>query len=146
MQVQRIQSNGNLKPIFTSSHLPLRKEIAKLTNPTKKSVKDLYGTFGLDLYEGKKNLTILSEKELKKSKSFISKIVNLITERELLDYKEGDTLTDVINKFIENKGNGFVKEIEKMFGKKGLSKLNDSDVYIMTFNFNDTKRFIHLPY
>ena len=46
MQVQRVQNyNYNYKPNFTSSHLPLRKEIAGLKNPTKEKVKDLYGTF-----------------------------------------------------------------------------------------------------
>lgn len=144
MQVQRIQNN-NYKPNFTSSRLPLRKEIAKLENPTREMVQDMYGTFGLDIFEGKEHLTILTEKQLKKSKSFISKLVNIITERELLDYKEGDTLTDIINKFVDNKRSGLVKDIETMFGKKGLSKLNDADVYIDTFTFNNTERFISFP-
>ena len=142
MQVQRIQNNNNCKPIFTSSRLPLRNEIARLKNPTKEMVRDMYGTFGLDIYEGKKNLTIISDAELKKSKSIMSRMKNWLMGNKLQDFEEGDTLSDVLNKFIENKGNGFIKDIETMFGKKGLAKLEDTDINIHTFNFNDTERFV----
>ncbi len=143
MQVQRVQNN-NYKTNFTFSSLTLKNEIAKLKNPTKEMVQDMYGTFGLDIFQGKEHLTILTDKEFKKSKSFITKIVNSITEQELFDYKEVDTLTDIINKYIRNKKIGFVKDIENMFGRRGLEKLKDPDVYIFTFNSNGDTRFINL--
>ena len=34
------------------------------------------------------------------------------------------------------------EDIETMFGKKGLAKLEDTDINIHTFNFNDTERFV----
>lgn len=119
MQIQSVQNN---KPIFTSS-LPLRSEIVKLKNPTKEMVKDLYGTFGLDIYEGKKNLTILSENQLKKSKSLISKIRTWFTGFQLADYEEGDTLMTILSKYMHNNKSGLVKEIETKFGKKGTDAL-----------------------
>lgn len=143
MQVQRVQNNHKN---FTFSGLiqglTLKNEIAKLKNPTKEMVKDLYGSFGLDIYEGKKKLTIIYDTELKKSKSIMSRMKNLLMGNKLQDFEESDTLSDVLNKFIENKGNGFVKDIETMFGKKGLAKLEDTDINIHTFNFNDIERFV----
>ena len=143
MQVQRV-NNNNYKPNFSSSSLTLRNEIAKLKNPTKEIVEDLYGNFGLDIFAGKKHLTILSDSELNKSKSFVSRMKNWLFSSKLQDFEEGDTLTDVLNKFINNKSNGLVKDIEKMFGKKGMAKLDDADVYIHTFTFNDTERFVKI--
>ena len=143
MQVQRVQNNNTYKPTFYSQ-LSLRGEIAKLKNPTKEIVEDLYGNFGLDIYAGKKHLTILSDSELNKSKSVVSKMKNWLFGSKLQDFEEGDTLTDVLNKFINNKNNGLVKDIEKMFGKKGMAKLDDADVYIHTFTFNDTERFVKI--
>ena len=141
MRVQRIQNNNTN---FTSSSSTLRNEIAKLKNPTKEIVEDLYGNFGLDIYAGKKHLTILSDSELNESKNIISKMKNWLFGSKLQDFEEGDTLTDVLNKFINNKNNGLVKDIEKMFGKKGMAKLEDEDVYIYTYTFNSTKKFIRI--
>ena len=124
MQVQKVQNNNNCKPIFTSSQLSLRNEITKLKNPTKEMVQNMYGTFGLDIFEGKKHLTILSNKEFKKSKSLISKIKTWFTGNALYDYEDGDTLGDIVFKFMGNKKSGLVKDIETKFGKKGLEQLN----------------------
>ena len=87
-------------------------------------VKDLYGNFGLDIFEGKKNPTILSDKEFKKSISIISKIRTWFTGNSLYDYEENDTLSDILFKYIGNKKYGLVKNIESKFGKKGLEQLN----------------------
>lgn len=122
MQVQRVQNNNTYKPTF-SSQLSLRGEIAKLKNPTKEIVQDMYGTFGLDMFEGKENLTILSDKELKKSKSLISRIKTWFTGISLYDYEEGDSLSDVVLKFMGNQKSGLVKGIETKFGKKGVEQL-----------------------
>ena len=123
MQVQRVQNNNTYKPTF-SSQLSLRGEIARLKNPTKEMVQDMYGTFGLDIFEGKEHLTILSDKEFKKSKSIISKIRTWFTGNSLYDFEDGDTLSDIVLKFMGNKKSGLVKDIETKFGKKGLEQLN----------------------
>ncbi len=123
MLVQRVQNSNAYKPTF-SSQLSLRGEIAKLKNPTREMVQDMYGTFGLDIFEGKENLTILSDKELKKSKSLISKIRTWFTGISLYDYEDGDTLGDIVFKYVGNKKSGLHKDIETKFGKKGLEQLN----------------------
>ncbi len=123
MQVQRVQNNNTYKPTF-SSQLSLRGEIAKLKNPTREMVQDIYGTFGLDIFEGKEHLTILSDKELKKSKNLISKIKTWFTGISLYDYEEGDSLRKVVLKYAGNKESGLVKDVETKFGKKGLAELD----------------------
>ena len=113
MQVQRVQT--------FSSQLSLRGEIAKLKNPTREMVQDIYGTFGLDIFEGKEHLTILSDKELKKSKNLISRIKTWFTGISLYDYEEGDSLRKVILKYAGNKESGLVKDVVKML-KQSLVK------------------------
>ena len=101
----------------------LRKEIKSIKNPNKTVVKNLYGTFGLDIYEGKKDLTILSPKELKKSKDIWSKIKTWFTGNGLLDYEENDKLRDVVFKYAGNRNSGLVDDIEAKFGKRGVEEL-----------------------
>lgn len=100
--------------------IPLKIEIKKIKNPTKEIVKDLYGSFGLDIFEKKEPITIMSEKEIKKSKSIISKIKTWFTGNSIVDFEEDDTLRDVVFKYAANKKSGLVSDVEKMFGKKGL--------------------------
>lgn len=125
MQVQRVQNNNTtfgVKGGFAEKSL--RSEISELRKPTKEMVRKMYGTFGLDLYEGKEPLTILTDAERKKSKSIVSRIVSWFTGKSLQDYKEGDSLRRVVHKFIYNKESGLVKNVETMFGEKGKEKLD----------------------
>ena len=113
-RIRKIDYSTNYKKI------PLKEEIAKLKNPTKESVKELYGSFGLDVYENKSHLTILSQRELKKSKSIIYKIKKWFFGSSIYDFQENDTLKDVVFKYAGNKEAGLIKDIETMFGKKGM--------------------------
>ena len=124
MQVQRVNNNNTYRPAF-SSQLPLRGEIAKLKNPTKELVQDLYGTFGLDIFLKKEPLTIVSDAERKKSKSLMSRIKTWFTGISLYDYEEGDSLKKVVLKYAGNKESGTVKEVETKFGKKGVEELDN---------------------
>jgi len=125
MRVQRVQSNNTtfgVKGGFAETSL--RSEILKLRKPTKEKVRQMYGTFGLALYEGKEPLTIITDEERKKSKSIVSRIVSWFTGKSLQDYKEGDSLRRVVHKYIYNKESGLVKDVETMFGEKGRENLD----------------------
>lgn len=102
-----------------NSRIPLKIEISKLKNPTKETVRDLYGTFGLDILEKKQSLTIISKRDI----GFLSKVKNWLTGNSFKDFEEGDTLKDVVFKYAGNKECGLVDDIETMFGKKGLKAL-----------------------
>ena len=101
----------------------LRKEIKSIRNPNNTVVKNLYGTFGLDIYEGKKDLTILSPEEVKKSKTLWSKIKTWFTGNRLLDYEDNDKLRDVVFKYAGNKNAGLVGDIRAKFGQRGVEEL-----------------------
>lgn len=99
----------------------LYQEIQQNKNLPIISIKRMYGDFGVDIFEGKKQPTILSEKE--KNPNFIKKIVRWFTGNAPLEYEEGDTMFDVVFKYIGNKKAGLEKDIEEKFGEEGIKKL-----------------------
>lgn len=100
----------------------LYQEIQQNKNMPIISIKRMYGEFGVDIFEGKKQLTILSEKE--KNPNFIKRIVRWFTGNAPLEYEEGDTMFDVVFKYIANKKAGLEKDIETKFGEEGIKKLH----------------------
>ena len=100
----------------------LYQEIQQYKNMPIVSIKRMYGDFGVDIFEGKKQLTILSEKE--KNPNFIEKIVRWFTGNAPLEYEEGDTMFDVVFKYTGNKKAGLEKDIEAKFGEEGIKKLH----------------------
>ncbi len=99
----------------------LYQEIQKCKNLPIVSIKRMYGDFGVDIFEGKKQLTILSEKE--KHPNLMTRIVRWFTGNAPLEYEEGDSLLYVVFKYIGNKKAGLEKDIEAKFGEEGIKKL-----------------------
>ena len=99
----------------------LYNEIHSLKNQSSLSIRRMYGDFGVDIFEGKTNLSILSDKERKPS--IFNRIKFWFTGDYPLDYEAGDSLFTVVFKYIGNKKVGLEKDIEEKFGQKGLKKL-----------------------
>ena len=99
----------------------LYQEIKALKKSTPEKVKQMYGDFGLDIYNGKSTLTILSEKE--KNPSIMTKIKTWFTGKAPADYEECDSLLTVLFKYVGNKEVGLEKDIQDKFGEQGIKKL-----------------------
>ncbi len=99
--------------------IPLKTIIKQSPSLTKERVKTLYGDIGVDIFEGKKNITILSDKDYKKSQSFISKAIRWWSGKGKLDYEEKDSIKDLVHKYAYNQKFGTFDEIEQKFGKEG---------------------------
>ena len=98
---------------------PLKQIIKQMPNPTRESVKKMYGDIGVDIFEGKDKITILSDKDLKKSQTLLSKIRKWWSGSGRLDYEEKDCVKDLVLKFGCNNHSGTYEEIEEKFGQEG---------------------------
>jgi hypothetical protein len=103
-------------------NMSLAEQVNLYRNHPRETVKMRFGEVGTDIYDGKKP-TILSQEEIKESKKLINRIKNWWNGMGKFDYEEGDRLSDVILKYALNKQSGTVKDIEKLFGKEGVSEL-----------------------
>ena len=98
---------------------PLKKVIKQMPNPTRENVKRLYGNIGVDIFEGKDKVTILSDKDVKNSKKLTSRIKKWWNRNSKLDYEENDSIKDLVLKYGHNNLRGTMDDIEEHFGKEG---------------------------
>lgn len=100
--------------------MPLKQVIQQMPNPTKANIRKLYGEIGVDIFEGKDRITILSAKEYKKEQSLKNKVADWWCGSGKLDYEEKDSINDLVLKYGYNKIFGTYEEIERKFGQEGL--------------------------
>lgn len=98
---------------------PLKTIIKQNPSLTREKVKTLYGDIGVDIFEGKEKISILSDKDYKKSQSFVSKAIKWWSGKGKLDYEETDSIKDLVHKYAYNQKCGTFEEIEEKFGKEG---------------------------
>ena len=103
-------------------NMSLYEEVRHLRVPVEQ-VRKMYGTVGVDIFEGR-TPSILSENELKKSKKLINRIKAWWAGSNIFDYEQGDRLRDVILKYAHNKQIGKIEEIRELFGDSGVNELN----------------------
>lgn len=98
--------------------LPLVTEIRQMKKPTVEKVRELYGDFGVDLFEGKQPSLI---KETPKSKNPVINIVNKVKDyfSKKAEFEPDDSMFRIVHKYIFNEKAGLVKDIETKFGKSG---------------------------
>ncbi len=99
---------------------PLKTIIKQSPALTREKVKTLYGDIGVDIFDGKEKITILSDSDYKKSNSFINRIIRWWSGQGKLDYEECDSVKDLVHKYTYNQKVGTFDEIEAKFGKEGL--------------------------
>ena len=103
---------------------PLKQVIKQMPNPTRETVKQLYGNIGVDIFEGKAKITILSDKDLKKSQTLLSKIRKWWSGSGKFDYEENDSVKDLVLKYGCNNRMGTYTELEEKFGQEGVRIAN----------------------
>ena len=114
---------------------PLRQLVKQMPNPTREKVKMLYGDIGVDIFEGKDKITILEDKDIKKTKGFMNNFINWFKNNKKLDYEESDSIKDLVLKDGYNNNNRTYEEIEAKFGKEGRRVV---DIFALTGFFNRT--------
>ena len=111
-----------VRPIMSGSNMTLYEEIRALRCTSAENVRELYGELGVDIYNGKIP-TILSDTDKKRTKSLIYRIIKWWSGIGILDYEQSDRLRDVILKYGYNKKGGLVKDINRIFGSRGVAEL-----------------------
>jgi hypothetical protein len=99
---------------------PLKQVIKNSPAFTKEKVRELYGSIGVDIFEGKDKITILSDKDYKKSQKLIPRIIKWWSGNGKYDYEEKDSMKDLVMKYGCNEGSGTYAQIEEKFGKEGV--------------------------
>lgn len=99
-----------------NQNISLYNEIHSLGKTNAEQVKQLQGTVGADIFEGK-NPTISSSNHA--NKNIINKIKNWFAIRNKVDYKKNDSLWKIMFKYIYNNKKGNEQDIEKTFGSRG---------------------------
>ena len=102
----------------------LKQVIKQMPNPTRESVKKMYGDIGVDIFEGKKKVTILPEKDLKAPAKLINKINNWLIGNGKVDYEEKDSVKDLVLKYGYNNIRCTYAELEEKFGQEGIRIAN----------------------
>ena len=103
-------------------NIPLKTLVFSERNKNLESIRENYGQLGVDIFQKEKKPTILTPKDNKKINKIINKIKQFFGGIGKEDYKETDSLNNVMFKYINNKKYGTDADIEHVFGKNG-SKL-----------------------
>ena len=101
----------------------LKNEIRSMQTSSLQEVRKLYGQLGVDIYQGKRNITILEPEKKRGLKYFINKVRYFLGTRYQKDYEPNDSLHVVVMKHIFNKGKVLDTDVKQKFGEKGLKKL-----------------------
>ena len=98
---------------------PLKEVIKESPAFSKEKIKELYGNIGVDIFEGKDKITILSDKDYKKSQKLVNKIIKWWSGKGKVDYEEEDSMKDLVMKYAYNEKQGTYAQLEEKFGKEG---------------------------
>lgn len=104
--------------------LPLKTLILSERNKNIKFIHQNYGQLGVDIFQNEKKPSILTKKDNKKFNKIINNIKKFFGFIGKEDYKESDSLHNVMFKYLYNNKQGTEAEIENLFGKKGMELFN----------------------
>lgn len=117
------------QPITVKTEIPLVKEIFSLKKPTIEKIREQYGQIGVDIFQGKENITVFDKKY--KPKTFIGRIYQSIKDffsYRMPDFQSDDTLKIALIRFLSGKDIYKPKEIYEKFGEKGLREFRGLQV------------------
>lgn len=90
------------------------------SNKNVQFIRKNYGQLGVDIFQSEKKPSILSKKDSKKINIVINGIKKIFGCIGKDDYKETDSLNDVMFKYIYNNKHGKDSDIKNVFGEKGM--------------------------
>ena len=103
----------------------LYEQVKALKNFSNAQVRQTYGQIGVDIFQGKKKISIITDKSYKKDDKFINSVKSFLgVDKRKYDYNKKDSLYDVMFKYLVNKEQVNSSEIKNMFGEKGLEVMN----------------------
>lgn len=103
---------------------PLKTIILQERNKNIKFIRQNYGQLGVDIFQNEKTPSILTANDNKTLNKFINRVKKFFGYVGKEDYKESDSLNQVIFKYIYNNKSGKNSDIETVFGKKGMELFN----------------------
>lgn len=113
----RIISGTNLDLYYA---VPLKMLVLGESNKNVQFIRKNYGQLGVDIFQSEKKPSILSKKDSKKINIVINGIKKIFGCIGKDDYKETDSLNDVMFKYIYNNKHGEDSDIKNVFGEKGM--------------------------
>ena len=103
----------------------LYEQVKALKNFSNAQVRQTYGQIGVDIFQGKNKISIITDKSYKKDDKFINSVKSFLgVDKRKYDYNKKDSLYDVMFKYLVNKEQVNSSEIKNMFGEKGLEVMN----------------------
>ena len=103
--------------------MTLYSEIMSIKKPKKETIQKTYGSFGVDIFEGK-TPTLLEKKDRTVLMRFINSLKGFFgIGTQKYEYESSDRMSDVMLKYMGNKKKVTTQEITEKFGEKGEETL-----------------------
>ena len=107
-------------------YVPLEKliELHQKKGTSREIIKRDYGQTGIDIFNGKKSVCLVNDKNYLKDDSFMNKIkIFLGIDKPKYNYESGDSLQEIMMKYLLNNETINASQIQNIFGKKGFEVL-----------------------
>ena len=107
-------------------YVPLEKliELHQKKGTSREIIKRDYGQTGIDIFNGKKSGCLVNDKNYLKDDSFMNKIkIFLGIDKPKYNYESGDSLQEIMMKYLLNNETINASQIQNIFGKKGFEVL-----------------------
>lgn len=99
-------------------------ELHQKKGTSREIIKRDYGQTGIDIFNGKKSVCLVNDKNYLKDDSFMNKIkIFLGIDKPKYNYESGDSLQEIMMKYLLNNETINASQIQNIFGKKGFEVL-----------------------
>lgn len=99
-------------------------ELHKKKGVSREVIKCEYGQTGADIFDGKKNVCLVNDKNYIKDDKFMNTIKVLLgIDKPKYNYESGDSLKKIMMKYLLNNETINDSQVQNFFGKKGFEVL-----------------------
>ena len=119
MKLSKVGGNGE---IYASLESLI--ELHKKKGVSREIIKQDYGQIGADIFDGKKNICLVNDKNYLKDDKFMNKIKVIFgIDKPKYNYESGDSLKKIMMKYLLNNETINDSQIQNNFGKNGFEVL-----------------------